>query len=115
MDSKKIDNWKIFNLIDIRIGSILKAMKFVEAKKPAYKLIIDFGSLGILNSSAQITELYSIEELIGKDVVAVINIGNKKIHKFTSECLVLGVSGIKGVSLIKSSQKIESGSSVFID
>lgn len=90
-----------FNSIDIRIGSILKAYKFMEAKKPAYKLVIDFGRLGILNSSAQITDLYTPKELTGRDVVVVINIGKRKIHDFISECLVLGVSTKSGVSLLK--------------
>ena len=68
---------KEFNLIDIRIGTILKASVFKEARKPAYKLVIDFGLLGTLNSSAQLTKLYSISQLIGKNVVVVINIGER--------------------------------------
>lgn len=90
-----------FNSIDIRIGSVSKACKFIEAKKPAYKLVIDFGQLGILNSSAQISNLYTPKELIGKNVVVVINIGKRKIHDFISECLVLGVSTKSGVILLK--------------
>ena len=99
-----------FNSIDIRIGSILKVFKFIEAKKPAYKLIIDFGQLGILNSSAQITDLYTPEELTGKDVVVVINIGKRKIHDFISECLVLGVSTESGIFLLKPGENNLKGS-----
>lgn len=95
---------KEFNLIDIRIGTILKASVFKEAKKPAYKLLIDFGPLHNLNSSAQLTDLYSISELIGKNVVAVINIGERKINNYISECLVLGIITKDGVSLLKPSQ-----------
>jgi|TARA_B100000530_G_scaffold299785_1_gene220219 tRNA-binding protein len=101
---KNLIDIKEFNLIDIRIGSILKASVFKEARKPAYKLVIDFGLLGTLNSSAQLTKLYSIPQLIGKNVVVVINIGKRKIHNYTSECLVLGIMTKNGVSLLKPNQ-----------
>ncbi len=84
-------SWEDFEKLDLRIGTIIEAKPFEKAKKPAYKLKIDFGKEGIKNSSAQITTLYNCDELIGKQIIAVINFPPKQIADFMSECLVLGV------------------------
>lgn len=84
-------NWDDFEKIDIRSGTILEAVDFPKARKPSYQLRIDFGPLGIKHSSAQITHHYPKEELVGKQVVAVVNFPPKQIANFFSECLVLGV------------------------
>lgn len=83
--------WNDFEKIDIRIGTIVGVKSFEKAKKPSYQLEVDFGELGIKNSSAQITHYYNTEELQGKQVVAVVNFPPKQIANFFSECLVLGV------------------------
>ena len=80
-----------FSKLDIRIGTIIEAHDFPKARKPAYQLTIDFGGLGIKKSSAQITEVYSKEDLINKKILAVVNFEKKQIANFWSECLVLGV------------------------
>ncbi|HEV7620636.1 MAG TPA: tRNA-binding protein, partial [Flavisolibacter sp.] len=83
--------WNDFEKINIRVGIILEANEFKNARKPAYQLTIDFGKdIGIKKSSAQITSLYSKEELVGREVVAVVNFPPKQIANFISECLVLG-------------------------
>ena len=77
--------------VDIRIGTVIAVSDFPKAKKPAYQLTIDFGDLGIKKSSAQITQLYAKEELLQKQILAIVNFKEKQIANFISECLVLGV------------------------
>jgi len=85
--------WEEFEKVDMRVGTIIEVNDFPKAKKPAYKLKVDFGPLGIKNSSAQIIKLYSKSELTGKQVIAVISFPPKKIADFISECLILGIVG----------------------
>ena len=106
-------SWDDFEKIDIRTGTITEAQLFAKAKKPAYKLKIDFGKEGIKNSSAQITTLYSTDELIGKQIVAVINFPPKQIADFMSECLVLGVyNSDKNVVLLQPDKQTENGNKI---
>lgn len=87
-------NWTDFEKVEIRVGTIVTAADFPRARNPSYQLTIDFGpELGVKRSSAQITKLYQPDELIGKQVVAVVNFPVKQIANFFSECLVLGVYG----------------------
>ena len=105
--------WNDFEKIDIRSGTILEANDFPDAKKPAYQLSIDFGELGIKRSSAQITTLYKKEELIGRQVIAVVNFPVKQIANFFSECLVLGVyNENKEVVLLQPSLQVKNGSKI---
>jgi tRNA-binding protein len=99
-----------FNQLDLRVGTILEASVFEGARNPAYKLRIDFGELGIKKSSAQITELYTPEILVGKQIIAVVNFPPKQIGKFMSECLVLGVVGNnKEVVLLQPDKPVSNG------
>jgi tRNA-binding protein len=103
-------NWSEFEKIEMRVGTILEANDFPEARKPAYQLLIDFGSeIGIKKSSAQITKRYQKEELIGKQIIAVVNFPKKQIGKFMSECLVLGSVNEDEVILLTSDLKVENG------
>lgn len=84
-------SYDYFEKVDIRVGKIIKAEDFPKARKPAYKLWIDFGDLGLKKSSAQITNLYTKDDLIGRRIIAVVNFPPRQIADFISEVLVLGV------------------------
>lgn len=101
-----------FAKLDIRAGTIIAVDDFPEAKKPAYRLTIDFGEAGIKKSSAQITDLYSKEDLINKQIVAVVNFPPKQIGPFVSECLVLGVYNKDGVVLLQTERNVANGERV---
>lgn len=105
--------WDDFEKIDMRIGTIIEAEVFPKAKRPAYKLKVDFGELGIKQSSAQITAHYQPEELIGKQVMAVVNFPPKQIANFISECLVMGVYDSNGdVVLLQPGKSVQNGGKV---
>ena len=99
-----------FMKLDVRVGTILEAKVFEKAKKPAYQLTLDFGKeIGIKHSSAQITNCYKPTDLLGKQILAVVNFAPKQIANFISEVLVLGTYSKQGVILITPDQKVENG------
>ncbi len=102
-----------FLKVDIRIGTVIEVNDFPKARKPAYQLHIDFGDLGIKKSSAQITDLYTKEELLHRQVSSIVNFKPRQIANFMSECLVLGVYNNDGhVVLLKTSDAIKNGEQV---
>lgn len=109
-DQPQID-WSDFQKVDIRVGTILQVLPLEGARKPAYRLRIDFGpELGEKQSSAQITDLYRPEDLIGRQIVGVVNFPPKRIANFTSELLVLGVVGdSRGVVLLNVDREVPNG------
>ena len=107
-------NWGDFEKVELRVGTIISVDDFPEARKPAYKLTIDFGSFGIKKSSVQITTLYKKEELMGRQVVGVINFTPKQIGPFVSECLTTGFADENGnVVLTEPERKVPNGSKMF--
>lgn len=106
-------SWDDFEKVDIRVGTVIEAQEFPKARKPAYKLTIDFGELGLKQSSAQITKFYSLENLVGQQVIAVVNFPRKQVADFFSECLVLGVyDENKDVVLIQPKHSVSNGSKI---
>jgi len=103
--------WNDFEKVELRAGTILEVFDFPEARKPAYKLRVDFGAFGIKTSSAQITKLYTKEELPGKQIIGVVNFPKKQIGKFMSEFLVTGFADENGdIVLTTLSGKVPNGS-----
>jgi len=106
-------NFEDFLKIDMRVGTIIEVNDFPKARKPAYQLTIDFGGLGIKKSSAQITDLYTKDDLQNRQVTAIVNFKPRQIANFMSECLVLGIYNEEGnVVLLKASEHIKNGEQV---
>lgn len=109
--SEKIQ-FEDFTKVDLRVGTIINIEDFPKARNPAYQLTIDFGKLGILKSSAQITALYSKKDLLNRQILAVVNFPNKQIANFMSECLVLGAVDGTEVILLNPEVRVPNGSTV---
>lgn len=103
--------WSEFEKVEMRVGTIIEVNDFPEARKPAYQLTIDFGTvIGILKSSAQITKRYQKEDLLNRQIIAVVNFPKKQIGKFMSECLILGAMGAENdIVLLQPDFKVENG------
>ena len=102
--------WNDFEKVELRIGTVVRAEEFPEARRPAYKLWIDFGEHGHKKTSAQITAKYSAQELVGRQVIAVTNFAPKQIANFMSECLVTGFANEQGeIVLATSDQPLPNG------
>ena len=105
--------WDDFEKMDMRAGTIITATIFEGLRKPAFKLSIDFGDLGIKKSSAQLTQLYTADELIGKQIIAVVNFPPKQIANFFSECLVVGIyNQQQQVVLLKPDKEVSNGDKI---
>ncbi len=103
-------SWSEFKKVELRVGTILSAEPFEKAKNRSYVLVVDFGEFGIKKSSAQITKLYTVQELIGKQVIAVLNFPPKQIANIMSECLILGaVDKDNEVILLHPERKTKNG------
>jgi len=109
---EKIITFEDFTKVDLRIGTITAVDDFPNAHKPAYKLTIDFGDLGVKQSSAQITTRYKKEDLLQRQIVAVVNFPKKQIADFMSECLVMGVVKETDVYLLHPETKVKNGTQV---
>jgi tRNA-binding protein len=110
-ENQELLQWQDFEKVEMRIGTILEVNDFPEARKPAFQLLIDFGSeIGIKKSSAQITKRYTKEDLVGKQIIAVVNFPRKQIGTFMSECFVLGSVGAENdIVLLTSDIEVENG------
>jgi tRNA-binding protein len=107
-------SWADFEKVELRVGTIIDVQPFPEARKPAYKLKIDFGEYGIKQSSAQITERYSPKDLMDRQILAVINFPKKQIANFFSECLTTGVPDEEGkVVLLSPLARVPNGAKLF--
>ena len=104
-------SWQDFEQVDLRVGTIVTAEVFTEARRPAYILHVDFGAeIGVLKSSAQITDLYQPRALVGKQVIGVVNFPPKQIGSIQSQCLITGIPQVDGaVVLIQPERSVENG------
>ncbi len=107
--NEQLITWNDFEKVEIRVGTIISAEVFKEARKPAYKIVVDFGELGTRKTSAQITKLYSPEEIIGKQVIAVVNFPVKQIANIQSECLIMGAVNGDEVTLLTVDKPAKNG------
>ncbi|WP_113660759.1 tRNA-binding protein [Pedobacter nanyangensis] len=98
-------NWTDFEKVELRVGTIIEAFEYPEARKPAYKVKVDFGELGIKMSSAQITKHYTLQDLVGRQIIGVINFPKKQIGKFMSEFLVTGFADENGDIVLSSVER----------
>jgi tRNA-binding protein len=113
-ESAPIDPYQAFGMVDLRVGRITRTEINKKARVPAYKLWIDFGPLGERTSSAQITDLYQPEELVGRLIVAAVNLGSRLIGGFKSEALVMGVGDAEGrVVLLAVERDVAPGSKIY--
>lgn len=111
--SDTIDVERFFDA-DLRVGTITRAEPFPEARRPAWKLWIDFGAaIGIRRSSARLTELYGIDDLVGRQVVALVNVPPRRIGPFVSECLVTGVDTPDGVVITTVERPVPNGARLY--
>ena len=101
-----------FSKIDLRVGTIIEVNDFPKANNPAYQLTIDFGSLGIKKTSAQITALYSKDDLLDRQIVANVNFSDKQIANFMSQCLVVGAVNAAKVALLSPEEKVPNGTPI---
>ncbi len=106
-------NFEDFEKLDIRVGKIISVNMHDKSRKPMYQLEIDFGELGIKKAVAGVTEYYSVEELMGKIVVAIINLKPKTIAGFTSECMTLGALDEDTFSLLTPDKNVKLGSKIY--
>ncbi|MBU2929950.1 tRNA-binding protein [Winogradskyella psychrotolerans] len=109
---EKIITFEDFTKVDLRIGTIIEVSDFPKARRPAYQLLIDFGALGVKKSSAQITTQYQKEDLLNRQIIAVVNFPKKQIANFMSECLVVGAVKENDVFLLHPETKVKNGSQV---
>jgi tRNA-binding protein len=112
IDMSDTITFEVFSKIDLRVGTIIEVKDFPEARKPAYQLTIDFGDLGVKKTSAQITVLYSMDDLLGKQIVANVNFEKKQIANFMSECLVTGAVDSDKVILLSPEEQVPNGTPI---